>query len=127
MTSYSSITVQGVFSVTHNVVDVETRVSIVESQESIDRQLGTEVVVFSRKHLFTHTGSDFGLEIQDRTKTEISAFTTLVVFGVLDSSTSTECHHTSENIFVQVQTFLGFRYTTSSVHVDSVQEIGLSC
>lgn len=31
-----------------DVVDVETRVTIVESQESIDRKLGTEVVVFSR-------------------------------------------------------------------------------
>lgn len=87
---------------TYNVVDVETRVSIVEGQESIDRQLGTEVVVFSGKHLFTHTGSDFGLEIQDRTKTEISAFTTLVVFRVLDSSTSSKGHHTSEDIFVEM-------------------------
>jgi hypothetical protein len=111
---------------TYNIVDVETRVTIVESQESINRQLGTKVVVFSRKHLLSHTGSDFSLEIQDRTKSEISAFTTLVVFRVLDPSTSTESHHTGENIFVKVETLLSLGYTTSSVHVDSVKEIGLN-
>jgi hypothetical protein len=111
---------------TYNIVDMETRMTIVESQESINRQLGTKVVVFSRKHLLSHTGSDFSLEIQDRTKSEISAFTTLIVFRVLDSSTSTESHHTSENIFVKVETLLGLGYTTSSVHVDSVKEIGLN-
>jgi hypothetical protein len=110
---------------TYNVVDVETRVTIVEGQESIDGQLGSKVVVFSRQHLFTHTGSDFGLEIQDRTKTEISAFTTLVVFRVLDSSTSTKGVHTSEDIFVEMETLLGFRDTTSGVHVDGVEEIRL--
>lgn len=110
---------------TYDIVDMETRVTIVESQESINRQLGTEVVVFSRKHLLSHTGSDFSLEIQDRTKSEISAFTTLVVFRVLDSTTSTESHHTSENIFVEMETLLSLGYTTSSVHVDSVEEIGL--
>lgn len=99
--------------------------TIVESQESIDWQLRSKVVVFSREHLLTHTGSDFSLEIQDRTKTEISAFTTLIVFRVLDSTTSSESHHTSKDIFVEMETFLGFGDTTSGVHVDSVKEIGL--
>jgi hypothetical protein len=49
----------------------------------------------------------------------------LVVFRVLDSSTSTESHHTGEDIFVKVETLLSLGYTTSSVHVDSVEEIGL--
>jgi hypothetical protein len=110
----------------YDVVDVETRMTIVESQESINRQLCTEVVVFSRKHLFTHTGSDFSLEIQNSTETEISTFTTLVVFRVLDSTTSTERHHTCENIFVQVETLLSFGNTTSSVHVDGIKEIGMT-
>ena len=39
-----------------NVVDVETRVTVVEGEESIHRELSTEVVVFTREHLFSHSG-----------------------------------------------------------------------
>lgn len=113
-------------SLAYDVVDVETRVTVVESQEPVERQLGSEVVVFSRQHLFTHTGTDLCLEIENGSETEISTFTTLVVLGVLDSSTSAEGHHTSKDILVQVQTLLSLGHTASGVHVDGVQEIGLN-
>lgn len=48
ITNYKeSVCTPNATSVTHNVVDVETRVTIVESQEPIDRKLGAQVVIFS--------------------------------------------------------------------------------
>ena len=60
-----------------DVVDVEPRMTVIEGEESIDGKLSTEVVVFSREHLFSHSGPDLGLEIEDSTESEISTFSTL--------------------------------------------------
>ncbi|KAH3665928.1 hypothetical protein OGAPHI_004117 [Ogataea philodendri] len=105
------------------VVDMETQVSIVEREESVQWELSTQVVVLSRKHLLSHTSTNLSGEIQNRTKTEISSLTTLVVLTMLDSTTSAHGNHTSVDIFVQVQSLLGLRDTTSGGHVDSIQEI----
>jgi hypothetical protein len=106
-----------------NVVDMETGMTVVEGQESVDRELSSEVVVFSTKHLLSHTSTNLGLEIQNGSETEISTFTTLVVFGMLDSTTSTDGVHTGVNIFVEMQTLLRLGDTASSVHEDGVEEI----
>ena len=47
---------------------METRVTVVEGKESIHGELGSEVVVLSRKHLLSHSGSDLGLEVEDRSE-----------------------------------------------------------
>ena len=47
----------------HHVVDLESRMTVVEREEPIDGELGTEVVVLSTEHLFTHTSTNFCLEI----------------------------------------------------------------
>lgn len=106
-----------------DVVDVKARMSIIESlssnqtrssqsfdthQEAIHRQLSSEVVVFTRQHLFAHAGTNFRLEIENGAKTKISTFAALIVLCVLDASTSTECVHTSVDILVQMQTLLSF-------------------
>lgn len=56
---------------------METRVTVVEREESIHWELSTKVVVLSRQHLLSHTGTDLGLEIEDGAETEISPLTTL--------------------------------------------------
>jgi hypothetical protein len=38
-----------------DVVDVETGVTVVEGEETIHGELSTEVVVFTREHLFSHS------------------------------------------------------------------------
>ncbi|EEQ37579.1 hypothetical protein CLUG_01701, partial [Clavispora lusitaniae ATCC 42720] len=105
------------------VIDMETRVTVVEGQESVQWQLSRQVVVFSGQHSFTHTSTDLGCEITDRTETHISTLTTLVIFTVFDSSSSQHCSHTSVDIFVQVQSLLSLRDTTSSKHKSGIQEI----
>ena len=106
-----------------DVVDVESRMTVVECKEPIDRQLRSQVVVLSTEHLLSHTSSNLGLEIENGTETQITTFTTLVVFRMLDPSASSKCVHTGVNILVQVQTLLSLGDTASSVHVDGVQEI----
>ncbi len=106
-----------------DVVDMEPRMTVVERQESIDRQLRAHIIVFSTEHLFSHTVSKLGLEVQDGTEPEITAFATLVVLRVFDASATTECVHSSENILVQMQSLLSFRYTTASGHENTRQEI----
>lgn len=91
-----------------DVVDVETRVTIVEGKESIHGELSTEVVVFAREHLFTHTGRNLGSEVENRSESEITTLSTLVVLGVLDLSSSFVREHTSVNIFGKMETFLSF-------------------
>lgn len=106
-----------------NVVDVETGVAVIEGQESIHRQLSTKVVVFTRQHLFSHTGTDLGLEIENCAETQITTLykasdmrrgsgraahlSALVVFCVLDTTATSESIHTSVNVLVQMQTLLG--------------------
>lgn len=94
--------------------------TIIESQEPIHRQLRSQPIILSRKHLLSHTCPNLGLEIENGAETEITSFTALIVLGVLDASTTTNGRHTGVNIFVQVQTFLGFRDAAASVHVDGV-------
>lgn len=60
-----------------NVVDVESGVAVVEGKETIHGELGTEVVVLSREHLFSHSRSNLGLEIENRSESEITTFTAL--------------------------------------------------
>jgi len=110
---------------THNVIDVEAWVTIVERQEPIHRQLRAEIVVFPTEHLLSHTGTDLGLEVENRAETEITSLSTLIVLRVLDPTAATECHHTRVDVLVEMQTLLRFRDTSSSVHVNGVQEIRL--
>jgi hypothetical protein len=60
-----------------DVVDVETRVTVVEGEEAVHRELGAEVVVLAGEHLLTHTGRDLGREIEDSTETEITTLSAL--------------------------------------------------
>lgn len=53
----------------HHIVDLESRVTIVEREEPVDGELGTEVIVLSTEHLLTHTGTNLGLEIENSTET----------------------------------------------------------
>lgn len=108
-----------------DVVDVETGVTIVEGEESIDRKLCAEVIVLSRQHLLSHTSADLRLEVENRAETKISSFSTLVVLGMLDATSTAEGEHTGKDIFVEMQALLRLRNTTSSVHVDGIEEIGL--
>lgn len=109
----------------HNVVDVETRVTIVEREEAVHGELSAEVVVFATKHLLAHACADLGLEIENRAETEVTAFSTLIVLRVLNASTTTESVHTGVNVFVEVKTLLSLGHTTASVHVDGIEEIRL--
>jgi len=109
-----------------DVVDVETRVTIIEGEESIHGELSTEVVVFSREHLFSHTGRNLCGEVENRSESEITTLSTLVVLGVLDLSSTFVREHTSVNIFGKMETFLSFRETSSSRHEDCVEEIGVT-
>ena len=85
-----------------DVVDLETRVTIIERQESIHRELGAQVVVFSTKELFTHTRPNLGLEVQDGTETEITTLSALVIVGVFDPAAATKGVHAREDIFVEM-------------------------
>lgn len=60
-----------------DVVDVESRVTVVEREESIHRELRAEVVVLAREHLLSHTGRDLGLEVENRSETEVTTFAAL--------------------------------------------------
>lgn len=108
------------------VVDVEARVSVEEGQEAIQRKLSAEVVVLARQHLFTHTSTDLGGEVENGAEAQVTTLTTLVVLAVLDSATTEDSSHTSVNILVQVQTLLSLGDTTTSGHEDTVQEIGVT-
>jgi len=109
----------------HNehVVKMEPRVSIVERQEPIQRQLSTEIIVLARQHLLTHTSTDFGCEVQNGAKTQVTTLTTLEVLAMLDTATPENSGHTGVDILVQVQTLLRLGHTTASCHEGSVQEI----
>ena len=56
---------------------------VIESQETVNRKLGSHIIIFPTKHLFTHTRTNLGLEIQDCSAPEITSFTALIVLGVL--------------------------------------------
>lgn len=109
-----------------DVVDVESRVAVVECEEAVHGQLRAEVVVLSREHLLAHTGSDLGLEVQDRAETHVSSLSALVVLRVLDPTSSTEGGHSGVDVLVQVQTLLGLGDSSSGVHEDGVEEIGVT-
>ena len=87
---------------------METRVGIVERQESIKRELRAEVVVLARQHLLAHTSADLGGEVQNRAETQITTFATLVVLAMLDTPTTKDGIHTGVNVLVQVETLLRF-------------------
>lgn len=106
-----------------SVVDVETRVSIVEGQEAVQRKLSAEVVVLTGKHLLTHTSTNLGGEVENRTEAKITTLTALVVLAVLYATTTEQSVHTSVDILVQVQTLLSLGNTTTSSHEDTVEEI----
>ena len=108
------------------VVDVETRVSVEERQEAIQRKLSAEVVVLAREHLLTHTSSNLGGEVENGTEAQITTLTTLVVLAVLDATTTEESSHTGVNILVQMETLLGLGHTTTGAHEDTVEEIGVT-
>ena len=84
----------------HDIVDVETRVTIVERQETIHGQLRTKVVVFTRQNLLAHTVTQLGNKVENGTKTKVTTLTTLVVLRVLDTTATLEHHHTSIDILV---------------------------
>lgn len=89
-----------------DIVDVETRVSIVEGQEAIDGELRAKVVALPTEHLLTHTGTNLTLEVEDRAEAKITALSTLVVLRVLYTTTTPEGVHTGEDILVEMQTLL---------------------
>ncbi|KAH3665466.1 hypothetical protein OGAPHI_003650 [Ogataea philodendri] len=106
-----------------DVIQVETRMRIVERQESVQRKLRSKIEVLTRKHLLSHSCSNLGCEVQDRTKSKVSTFSALEVFTMLDSSSTQQSIHTSIDILVQMQSFLRFRDTSSCGHEDRVQKI----
>ena len=83
-----------------HVVNVETGVTVVERQETVDGELRAEVVVLATEHLFTHAGADFGLEVEDRAKTEVAPLAALVVLGVFNAPTTSERVHTGVDVLV---------------------------
>ena len=93
---------------------------VVEREEAIKRQLGTEVVVLTREHLLSHTSADLCGEVEDGAEAKITTFTALVIFAVLDSSSSEQGVHASVNIFVEMETLLCFGNTATSSHKDTV-------
>jgi hypothetical protein len=106
-----------------HIVDLESRVAIIECQEVINRQLCTQVVVFTTEHLLPHTCPDLHLEVEDHTETEITSFATLIVLGVLDLATTSESVHTRINIFIKMQSLLSLRNTATCCHVYGIEEI----
>ena len=84
---------------------------VVEGEESVQGQLRSKVVVLARQHLFTHSGTDLGVEVEDRPKSEITTLAALVVFRVLDATTTVEGCHTGVDILVQMKAFLSFADT----------------
>ena len=112
----------------HNehVVQVETGMGVVEGQETIEGELSSEVVVLAREHLFTHTSSDLGGEVENGAETQITTLAALVVLAVLDTATTQQSVHTSVNIFVEMQTLLSLGDTTTGGHEDTVEEIGMT-
>lgn len=58
---------------------MEARVTVVEGEEAVHRELGAEVVVLSREHLLAHAGADLGLEVEDRSEAEVSSLSALSV------------------------------------------------
>lgn len=85
--------------------------------------MGAEVVVLATEQLFTHTGSNLGLEVENGAEAEVTTLAALVILAVLDPSASTERIHTCVDIFVQMQSLLCLRHPSSSCHEQSVQEI----
>ncbi len=70
-----------------HVVDVETRVAVIERQETVNGDLGAEVVVLATEHLLAHTSSDLSLEVEDGAKAKVATFATPVV-PLLDAPTA---------------------------------------
>jgi hypothetical protein len=60
-----------------NVIDVETRVTVVEREEPVHRELGAQVVVLAGEHLFAHARADFGLEVENRAESKVTTLSTL--------------------------------------------------
>ena len=79
---------------------MEARVSVVECQEAINRQLSAQIVVFTRQNLFTHTVTQLGNKVQNCSETKITPFTALVILRVFDSTATLENHHTRIDIFI---------------------------
>ena len=109
-----------------DVVHVEARVRVVEREEAVDGQLCSKVVVLARELLFTHTGADLRLEVQDGAKSKITSLAALVVLRVLDASTAAERVHTGEDILVEMQALLRLGHTAARRHERRVQEIGVT-
>jgi hypothetical protein len=105
---------------------MEARVSVVEDQEAIHRELRVQVVVLATEHLFAHIRPDLRLEVQDRSKSEIATLATLMVLSVLDPATATERVHAGVNILLEMQTLLRLRNSATGIHEKTVQEIGMS-
>jgi hypothetical protein len=105
---------------------METRMSVIEGQEPVDGELRSEIIVLATEHLLAHTCSNLRLEVENSTKSKIATFPALVVLSVLDTSTTTKGVHSSIDIFVQVQTLLGFGHTATSCHERRVEEIGVT-
>ena len=102
---------------------MEPRVTVVERQEAIERELTAEIIVLATEHLLSHTGANLGLEVEDSAKAQITPFPTLVVFGMLDPATTPKGVHTGEDILVQVESLLRLGDTAAGVHECAVQEI----
>jgi hypothetical protein len=109
-----------------DIVDVEARMSVVERQEPVERELRAEVVVLAAEHLLAHSHSDLRLEVEDSPKTEITALATLVVFDVLDATAAPECRHTRVDILVHVQALLRLGDAPARAHEDPVEQIRMA-
>ena len=105
---------------------MESGVAVVEGKEPIDGELSTKVIILPRKHLFTHTSTNLSLEIQNRSETEVTTLSALVVLGVLDATTAAESVHTRKDIFVEMESLLCLGHTAAGVHVEGVQEIRMA-
>ena len=109
-----------------DVVNVEAGVRVVEGQESIERKLRAEIVVFARQELLSHTSTDLCGEVQNGSKPHITSLTTLVVLAVLDTTSTYKRVHAGVNILVQMKSLLSLGNTTTGRHEDTVQEIRMS-
>ena len=112
----------------HNehVVDVEAGMRVVEGEESVQRELGTEVIVLPGQHLLAHTRPDLGRKVEDGAKAEVAALAALVVLAVLDAAAAEYGVHTGVDILVEVEALLRLRHASPRGHEDAVKEVGMS-
>src|SRR5215510_4597813 len=105
---------------------MEPRMTVVKGQKPIHRQLRPEVVVLSTEHLLSHTGSNLSLEIKNRPKAQISTLSTLVILRMFDTCAATKSCNADIDILIQMQTLLCLRDATTGVHVQRVEESGMT-